>query len=84
MRVEPPVLCRASAFSRLPNSSRTLGVASTAAGAASAARPASLRQASTSGKHQRRDIVAVGAGDHRVAHERRKMIDELRAQRARR
>ena len=34
------------------------------------------------GKHQHGDVVAVGAGDHRVAHQRRAMVDELRAQRA--
>ena len=34
------------------------------------------------GKHQRRDVVAVQAGDDRVANERRAVIDELGAQRA--
>src|SRR6202030_3071544 len=33
------------------------------------------------GKHQRGDVVAVGAGQHDVAHQRRKMSDESSAQR---
>ena len=33
------------------------------------------------GKHQRGDVVAVGAGQHHVAHQRREMRDERGAQR---
>ena len=45
-------------------------------------KPGKLAAGLDVGKHQRGDVVAVGAGDHRVAHERRAMIDEPRAQRA--
>ena len=83
MRVEPPVLCRASASRRFLNSSRNFRVGQHRRGRRVGGKARKLAAGLDIGKHQRRDLVAVQAGDHRVANERRAVIDELGAQRAR-
>ena len=82
MRVEPPVLCLASALRRRLELVAQLGVGQHRGGRRVGGKARKLAAGLDVGKHQHGDVVAVGAGDHRVANERRAMIDELRAQRA--
>src|SRR3974390_2191965 len=82
MRVDVPELPASRPRSSSAHVSRTRGATSTSVPAASAGRPACLRQGSMSGETNAPTSSTVGPGEHDIARERREVVEEARTQRS--